>query len=759
MKILFIAPLPPPINGQSLASKVFYDAVSKDNQVTIVDMAKQKKTGLMATISRSFGVFAILILVARHAREADRIYLTISQSTWGNLKDLLIYCLCLGRLDRMFIHLHGGASMIKIMRGRLSAPLNGIFLRRIGGAIILGESHRPIFERVLPPERIHVVANFAEDELFIDAGLVPEKFRNGDKVRFLYLSNFLPGKGFNELLDAFESLPEDLKSKARIDFAGAFNTDAQRSRFLKRIKGLENLRYHGIVQGEAKVRLFQASHVFCLPTYYRNEGQPVSILEAYAAGCAVLTTDHSGIKDVFTDGVNGYQVEIKSPASIRKAMLRILERPSDLVPIGVENRRSADRYFRTSIYNESLKRIIGVPLSHGNPKIMIQKKAAPVHYAKRIQYQVCKNCVMDTTDSQISFDSQGVCDHCNNFYKSTLPNWDTGEAGRKALQKTVDQIKREGVGKPFDCIIGMSGGLDSSYLTHVAVKDLGLRPLVFHVDGGWNSQIAVNNIEVIVDKLKLDLYTEVIDWEEMKDFQLAFFKAGVSNIDIPQDHAFVSTMYHFAYKHKIRCILNGGNISTECVRNPLEWIYYGTDMAQIRDIHRQFGTRPLEKYPFSNILWHKVYLRYIKRIEVVKPLNNVPFIRKEAIKLLEDEYGWQAYPQKHFESRFTKFYEGYWLPTKFGYDTRKVQFSSLILTKQMTREEALERLSKPAYDEATIAQDFEYIATKLGITVDELRGYLSAPNKTHRDYKSNEKMFLLGSKALKLMGVEKAVKR
>lgn len=375
------------------------------------------------------------------------------------------------------------------------------------------------------------------------------------------------------------------------------------------------------------------------------------------------------------------------------------------------------------------------------------------------QFQVCKNCVMDTSDSQIAFDGNGVCDHCNDFYKNLLPKWHADERGWAELQRKVAEIKKSGEGKPFDCILGLSGGLDSSYLAHVAVKQLGLRPLAFHVDGGWNSELAVHNIEVIVNKLGLDLFTEVIDWEEMKDFQLAFIKAGVSNIDIPQDHAFVATMYHFAYKHGITHILNGGNISTECVRNPLEWMYYGTDMAQIKDIQKRFGTRKLQKYPLSGILWHKLYLRYVKQIEVVKPLDLVPYIRKDAIKLLEDEYGWRSYPQKHFESRFTKFYEGYWLPTKFGYDTRKVQFSSLILTKQMSRTEALEILSKPPYDEVGVAHDFEYIATKLGISVDELNGYLNGPNKSHKDYKSNEWLFKIGAKVLKLAGTERSVKR
>ncbi len=374
-------------------------------------------------------------------------------------------------------------------------------------------------------------------------------------------------------------------------------------------------------------------------------------------------------------------------------------------------------------------------------------------------YQTCSHCVMDTSDSQIVFDDAGVCDHCLGFKRDVLPNWHPDEKGAAMFREMVARIKASGQGKPFDCIMGMSGGLDSSYLLHLAVSEFGLRPLVFHVDGGWNTDIAVNNIQVLVDKLGLDLYTEVINWEEMRDFQLAFFKSGVPHLDIPQDHAFVATLYHFAHKHGIKYILNGGNYATECVRNPLEWLYYGTDMAQLRDIHRRFGSIPLRTYPFSSILFHKVYLRYIRGVQVVKPLNLLPYTKEHASKTLAETYGWRPYPQKHFESRFTRFYEGYWLPTRFGYDTRRVQYSSLILTGQMTREDALERLKKPAYDPATIDEDFEYIATKLGISVAELRGYHEMPLKTYRDYKNREWMFDLGAKALKMLGVERSIKR
>ncbi len=375
------------------------------------------------------------------------------------------------------------------------------------------------------------------------------------------------------------------------------------------------------------------------------------------------------------------------------------------------------------------------------------------------EYQICANCVMDTSDSQISFDENGVCDHCRGFKEHVEPKWHPDATGEQMFAKVVDKIKQDGKGRDFDCILGMSGGLDSSFLLHKAVKDFGLRPLVFHVDGGWNTDIAVSNIQSLVDGLGLDLYTEVINWNEMRDFQLAFFKAGVPHLDIPQDHAFIATLYNFADKHKIKYILNGGNISTECVRNPLEWLYYGTDMKQLADIRKKFGTVPMRTYPFSSVLRHKFYLRYIRGVEVVKPLDWMDYTKQMARQTLADLYGWKPYPQKHFESRFTRFYEGYWLPERFGYDTRRVQFSSLILTGQMRREEALGELSKPAYDPETIEHEFDYIARKLGITSEELRHYFTMPKKSYADYKNQRWMFNLGAKVLQTLGAEKAVKR
>lgn len=374
-------------------------------------------------------------------------------------------------------------------------------------------------------------------------------------------------------------------------------------------------------------------------------------------------------------------------------------------------------------------------------------------------YQICAHCIMDTSDSNITFDARGWCDYCNNYYQNILPNWHPDARGRAELEPQLEAIRKHGKGRDHDCLIGISGGVDSCYVVHLAKKEFGLRPLLFHVDAGWNSQQAVNNVEKLVDELGLDLHTEVINWLEMQDLQLAFFKAQVPHIDTPQDHAFFAGLYNFATKHDFKYILTGANYSTECVREPLEWHYHASDLRQLKDIHRRFGTRPLKTFPTADIFTFKLYYRYVKGVRVVMPLNHVPYVKEDAMQLLVDGYGWQRYAHKHYESRFTRFYEGYWLPTKFGYDKRRAHFSSLILTKQLTRDEALAKIAQPAYDPETVAQDFEYIATKLDLSVDELQAIMAGPNKTYRDYKNSMGLIDLGTKVLRAVGVQRAIIR
>jgi len=370
--------------------------------------------------------------------------------------------------------------------------------------------------------------------------------------------------------------------------------------------------------------------------------------------------------------------------------------------------------------------------------------------------QVCKNCIMDTTDSTITFDDKGWCDYCKNYHNHIVRNWDTGEQGERELLSIAKKIKAEGIGKDFDCIIGISGGLDSSYLTYIAKEKLGLRPLLLHVDAGWNTDQAVANIEKLVDGLGVDLYTEVINWEEMKDLQVALLKSQIPHQDIPQDTAFFSILYKFARENNIKYTLTGGNYSTECCREPEEWgAYPGIDKTLILNIHSIYGKFPLKTFPIVDVFISKIYYKYIFGMNIIKPLNSIPYIKKDAEALLEKRFGWKKFQHKHHESRFTRFFEDYWLPQKFGFDRRKAHFSSLILTGQMTREAALTRIKTPELDEHFLEREFEYVAHKLDLTVDELRNIFNGENKSSYDYKSKRWLIEIGSKLMSLFGLEK----
>ena len=371
-------------------------------------------------------------------------------------------------------------------------------------------------------------------------------------------------------------------------------------------------------------------------------------------------------------------------------------------------------------------------------------------------YVICTNCVMDTSDSTISFNEQGQCVYCQNYYQVILPNWHTDERGEKHLLETAEKIKKQGQGKEFDCIIGLSGGLDSSYLTYIAKEKLGLRPLLFHVDAGWNTDQAVGNIERLVDGLGLDLYTEVINWEEIKNLQVALLKSQIPHQDIPQDTAFFSTLYKFAKDNKIKYVLTGGNYSTECIREPEEWgAYPGCDKTLIMDIYSKFGAKPLETFPVIDVFTSKIYYKYILGMQVFKPLDLIPYIKKDAEALLEVRFGWKKFQHKHHESRFTRFFEDYWLPRKYGFDRRRAHFSSLILTGQMSRQDALERIKNPEMSEHFLEREFEYIAHKLDLTVAELQKIFDGKNKTSYDYKSKRMLIEIAAKAMSIMGLEK----
>ena len=377
-----------------------------------------------------------------------------------------------------------------------------------------------------------------------------------------------------------------------------------------------------------------------------------------------------------------------------------------------------------------------------------------------INYQICTKTIMDTSDPNIVFNEKGESDYYTNYIETILPNWHPDEKSYTELIHIADKIKAGSKGRDFDCIIGLSGGLDSSYVAYLAKEVMGLRPLLFHVDAGWNTDRAVGNIEKLCNGLGLDLFTEVINWEEMKDLQLAFLKSQIADQDLPQDYAFFSALYNFAKKNKIKYVLTGSNFSTECCREPEEWGGFpGIDTMLVKDIHSKYGERPLKTFPLVDILTYKLYYKYILGMDIFKPLNLIPYIKVEAEKLLVEKYGWEPFQHKHHESRFTRFYEDFWLPRKFGFEKRRAHFSSLILTGQMTRDEALKRISKPELPEEYLNKEFDYVADKLGLTRAELQQIFDGENKTFRDYKNKIKLISFGAQVMQKLGLEKRLFR
>jgi N-acetyl sugar amidotransferase len=372
------------------------------------------------------------------------------------------------------------------------------------------------------------------------------------------------------------------------------------------------------------------------------------------------------------------------------------------------------------------------------------------------QYQICSRCVMDTTAPSLRFNDLGQCSSCQNFDNAIAPNWHTDERGSARLQQMAALIRKESGGKSFDCIIGISGGLDSSYAAYTAVEKMGLRPLLFHVDAGWNTDQAVSNIEKLVDGLGLDLYTEVINWEEMKDLQRAFLYSQIADQDLPQDYAFFSSLYQFARKYRIKYVITGSNYSTECCREPVAWGgFLGVDRMLVSDIHKKFGTIPLVTFPLVDIYKYKVLYKYALGMKVLMPLNHTPFVKTIAEAELRQLFGWQPFQHKHHESRFTRFYEDFWLPRKFGFDKRRAHFSSLILTSQMNRADALRRLERPEMSESFIQNEFEYVANKLDLTVVELQEIFDGENRTFNDYRNKQRFVLAPAKIMHALGLDR----
>ena len=357
MRILFIAPLPPPVTGHSLASLVLRDALAPHHTVDVVDLSVGSANDGSVSTLRIVEVLRVLWAVLRK-RNADVIYLTIAESVAGNIKDLLIYLLCVGRLSRVCIHLHGGTIGRELFERRpLLRWLNAAAIGRVGAVVISGDAHRGIFAAMIGPERTHLVPNFAQEQLFVSEAAIRAKFSDRRVLRVLYLSGMTTGKGYRDLADAYRALPAALRARITVEFAGRFDHDEERRAFEAEVADEPGMTYHGFVDDATKQRLFAEAHVFCLPSAF-FEGQPISILEAYASGCLVIATGQAGIRDVFRDGTNGFEIAAHEPTTIGRAFARIVDAEEQLEAMALGNRAEAGAQYRTATFTGRMRRIL-----------------------------------------------------------------------------------------------------------------------------------------------------------------------------------------------------------------------------------------------------------------------------------------------------------------------------------------------------------------------------------------------------------------
>lgn len=363
-------------------------------------------------------------------------------------------------------------------------------------------------------------------------------------------------------------------------------------------------------------------------------------------------------------------------------------------------------------------------------------------------YRICNRCVMDTTDNEIIFDEKGHCNHCNDFFKNYHLHTYQGIESDKALEKILKEIKSKGRTRKYDCLIGISGGVDSSYVAYLS-KKMGLRPLVVHFDNGWNSELSVKNVENIVKKLDFDYQSLIVDWTVFRDVQLSFLKASVIDMETPTDHAFLAALYKIGSDFNIKYIITGSNYATECIL-PRSWSYNAKDLTQLKAICRRFGTVNLKNFPTLGF-FKEFYYTYFKGMRLIRILQYIPYRKTEAIDILHKELDWEYYGGKHYESFFTKFSQAYILPVKYNVDKRKAHLSTLICNGEITRDEALDMLKQELYPADVLNNDIDYICRKFGISRDYFNEILTLPVKTYKDYPNSERFLSMVYKIYNLV--------
>jgi N-acetyl sugar amidotransferase len=553
-------------------------------------------------------------------------------------------------------------------------------------------------------------------------GNTSHEFPFTDQKPYILLPRYIkPLYNHEFCLDAIQLLPAKIKSDYRVVLVGKSDSDQQaayQALLEERISSMPEVEFAFLPEmtQESMFELYKRASLVVMTPH--SDGSPVSAMEAIVCGANVILgpLPYDEIFDEWT-----FRLKSWNQRELADLILHCLSVPkkNNVKTFFPLVDRTIQMEMIRSIYNNVVGQASAVKLDE-------------------IPYTQCSRCILDTRDDgEIKFDETGVCSFCRAYDLQELKQVKKGEAGAVELAKLVKLVKDAGEGKTYDCILGVSGGVDSTYLAFQA-KKLGLRPLAVHFDNGWNSELAVGNIENIINRLGFDLHTFVIDWEEFKDIQLSFLKASVVDIELVTDHAILTKLYQLAIKHKIKYILSGTNVVTEAVLPP-SWIHNKRDHVHIRAVHERFGTVPIKTYPLftSALKWNVVW----KEIKSLSLLDLMPYNKTEVKKTITNELGWRDYGGKHYESVFTRFYQGYILPTKFRIDKRKAHLSNLICSGQMTRDEALEEIKRPIYDETLLKTDYDFVLKKLGLTEEDFVTIMEAPVRKHTEFLVEESIY------------------
>ena len=470
------------------------------------------------------------------------------------------------------------------------------------------------------------------------------------------------------------------------------------------------------IENEKLVDLYQKNHIFLYLS--RLDAQSVSISEALSLGMIVVTSKIAAIPEFIKDGYNGYLID-NNYDSFEKKINYIYQNKNNLKTVSENAKKYSLENFEPA--NNSKKEILFA--------------------VKKI---TCKNCLVNNSISDVYFNDEGVCSYCLKFIPY-LENLKKENIKNNQIVKTINKIKISSLNKKYDSLIGVSGGVDSSYIVHLA-KIYELKPLLVHFDNGWNSELATSNINRLIKKTNFDLKTTVVNWEEFRDIQLSFLKAGVIDIELVTDHAIFANLLHIAAKYKIKNIISGTNILTEHAM-PSTWMWRKTDSINIKNIYKREGNGQFRTYPHMNFLKWYLNLYFYKKFKFIEILNDINYSKKEAIKTLQIEYDWKMYEEKHYESIFTKFYQSYILPNKFKIDKRIIHYSSLIRNKEITKAEALNLLKNNLYNVEQIRREKKYVADKFNLSIEQFDQLLSSENiKSHYDYKNSEFLFQICKK-------------